>query len=79
MDFISINPNQHGLFGLSIARGGEGGGKCPPWFLGGYGLIFHPNESNMVSNESWHLYPPIEYLKTILCLVVFPYHGPEVA
>ena len=48
-------------------------------FLGCYGLIFHPNQPNMVSNESWNVYPPIEYLKTILCFVVFPYHGPEVA
>ena len=61
----TLNPNQHGLFGLSIAQGG-GGGKCPPRFLGGYGLIFHPNESNMVSNESWDLYQPKESLNTLL-------------
>ena len=63
-----LNPKKHGGGGIKTTR-----------FLGCYSLIFHPNESNMVSNESWHLYPPIEYLKTILCLVVFPYHGPEVA
>ena len=45
---------------------GGGGGKCPPRFLGGYGLIFHPNESNMVSNESWDLYQPKESLNTLL-------------
>ena len=45
---------------------GVGGGKCPPRFLGGYGLIFHPNESNMVSNESWDLYQPKEALNTMV-------------
>ena len=48
---------------------GGGGIKTSP-FLGGYGLIFYPNESNMVSNESWHLYLPLEPLNTFLSCIV---------
>ena len=66
-------------FVVDLQHGGVGGGIKTTRFWGCYGLIFHPNQPNMVSNESWNVYPPIEYLKTILCFVVFPYHGPEVA
>ena len=33
-------------------------------------LIFHPNQPNIISNESWHLYLPIEPLSTILSCIV---------
>ena len=80
--FISLNFKS----GLTLIRAGflvdlnsGGGGIKTSWLLGCHIVIFHPNQPNMVSNESWNVYPPIEYLKTILCFVVFPYHGPEVA
>ena len=72
-----LNPNQHGLFGLSIAWGG--GGIKTTGLLGCNIVIFHPNQPNMVSNESWNVYPPIKCLKTFLCFAVFLHLGPEVA
>ena len=36
-----FKPNQSGLFGLSIERGGGGGGICPQEFLSYFVLVFH--------------------------------------
>ena len=33
--------------------------------------FFHPNQPNMVSNESWHLYLSVECLITSLCWIVW--------
>ena len=72
----AVNPYQTGLFGLSKDRGGVESALLD--FLSFYVLIFYPNQLNMVSNESWHLFPTIESLKTILCSVDFWYGGAEV-
>ena len=39
---------------------------------------YYKSHPQMVSNESWHLYTPIESLKTILSSVVFPQDAVEV-
>ena len=64
-----FNPNQTGLFGLSIDRGGV---ECARrTFRAISASFFIRNQPNMVSNESWHLYLPLEPLNTILsCIVV---------
>ena len=41
-------------------------------------LFFITNQPNKVSNESWHLYLPVESLNTILSCTVLPWDGTEV-
>ena len=51
---------------------GEGGGWISPTdFLRFYRPNIPPNQSNMVSNETWHFYIPIETLKRILLLCFY--------
>ena len=64
--------------GFSVYLKTGKGWISPSDFLSFYVLIFYPNQLNMVSNESWHLFPTIESLKTILCSVDFWYGGAEV-
>ena len=63
-----LNPNQSGRFGRSIERGGV---ECARRsFRAISSLFFIRNQPNMVSNESWHLYLPLEPLNTILSCIV---------
>ena len=64
-----LNPNQSGRFGQSIERGG--GVECAHRpFRAITPLFFIRNQPNMVSNESWHLYLPLEPLNTFLSCIV---------
>ena len=65
-----FNPNQAGLFGWPTGRGG--GGIKTTRFSTYYSLIFHPNQSNMVSNDKLGLYLPVETLKPALCCILCP-------
>ena len=62
--FSILNPNQGGLFGRSVGWGG--GGIKTSLFLGLYSPVFDPNHSEVIQNETWHLYKPIETLSNIL-------------
>ena len=63
-------PKWPGLFG-SI-HGPGGGGIKTPGFFSYYSLIFHSNQSNMVSNDRLELYLPVETLKPFLCCILCP-------
>ena len=57
----------------------RGGVKSTLWLFEASGdLIFGPNQSNMVSNDSLGLYLPVETLKPILCCILCPWRGAKV-
>ena len=59
--------------GLSEIPTIPGGGQIDPMAFEASGdLIFGPNQSNMVSNDSLGLYLPVETLKPILCCILCP-------
>ena len=67
---IKLNPNQGGLFGSSKGWGGVE--SAHGTFRAICASFHHPNQPNMVSNESWHLYLTLESLNTIPSCIVFP-------
>ena len=71
-----FNPNEPGLFGPSRSRGGVECARRSFWAISS--LFFITNQPNKVSNESWHLYLPVESLNTILSCTVLPWDGTEV-
>ena len=73
----SLNPNQGGIFGRSIGWGGVESAHGS--FRAISSSFSHPNQPNMISNESWHLYLPLESLNSILSCIVLPQGGTEVA
>ena len=72
----SLTLNGPGYFWSSKTGGGVE--STPPWFFCSCNANFHSNHRQMVSNESWHLYTPLESLKTILSSVVFLQDAVEV-
>ena len=70
-----VNPYHPGFFGQSIAGGVECARRS---FWDILSLFFITNQPNKVSNESWHLYIPVESLNTILSCIVLPWGGTEV-
>ena len=72
-----LNPKRAGIFGLSKSwRGTESAHGCfraPVWLNSGQ------ISPNTISNESWHLYLPLESLNTILSCIVLSQGGAEVA
>ena len=66
-------------FLVHLDPGGGGGVECARRsFSAILSLFFITNEPNKVSNESWHLYLPVESLNTILSCIVLPWGGTEV-
>ena len=65
-----LNPNQGGLFGRSIWRGGVESAHRTFWASK---ALFYPQISpNRVSDETLDLYTPIETLSNILWTEIFP-------
>ena len=63
---IKLNPNQGGLFGRS-----KGGVECARrTFRAISASFFIQINPNTISNESWHLYLPVESLNIILSCIV---------
>ena len=74
-----FNPKQAGIFGRSKGRGGGGAESAHGFFPAPVLLISMQINPNTISNESWHLYLPVESLNITLSWIVLPWGGAEVA
>ena len=66
-----VNPNQGGIFGRSIEWGGVESAHGSFWAISS--SFSHPNQPNMISNESLHLYLTLESLNSILSCKILPF------
>ena len=74
---VIFNPKRAGIFWLSKSRGWVESARSS--FRAPVLLISMQINPNTISNESWHLYMPVESLNIILSCIVLPQRGAEVA